>query len=173
MSRSPTLLDLRELPLSQGQRIRRTFDVPLAAVVLGGETYQVVMGPGGVEVEVERVSGGFLLNVAFSASVYGPCFRCLREVKVDVSPEQKEFIPLKTQEWSPEDISPFVKDLVVDVAGLAREALILDLPLKILCSEDCPGLCPTCGKRAHEGACEDAEERVDPRWAKLKDLHLE
>ena len=65
------------------------------------------------------------------------------------------------------------KDLVVDVAGLAREALILGLPAQILCREDCPGLCPTCGQDLHSGTCSCQAVPSDPRWERLKDLRLD
>lgn len=173
MSKRATSIDLAELPLNQGQRLVRVLDVQLEPVVLGGQTYQVLVGAEGVEAEVERISGGFMVRLRFPASVYGPCFRCLREVKVEVDAQQEEFVPSRTADWSSEDVSPFVKDLVVDVAGLAREALILGLPSKILCSEECAGLCPSCGGEMHEGSCEGGGHMPDPRWAKLQDLHLE
>lgn len=173
MSKRAGWIDLAELPLNQGQRLLRVVDVHLEPVLLAGQTYQVLVGAEGVEVEVERISGGFMVRLRFSASVYGPCFRCLRDVKLEVDAQQEEFVPSRTAEWSPEDVSPFVKDLVVDVAGLAREALILGLPLKILCSEECAGLCPGCGREPHDGPCQEGPHVPDPRWAKLQDLHLE
>ncbi len=173
MSQRATSIDLAELPLNQGQRMVCALDVPLEPVLLAGQAYQVLADADRVEIEVERISGGFLVRLRLSASVYGPCFRCLREVKLEVNAEQEEFIPLRPAEWSPEDLSPFVKDLLLDVAGLARETLVLGLPVKILCAEGCAGLCPTCGGEVHDGPCREGEQPPDPRWAKLQDLHLE
>ena len=55
----------------------------------------------------------------------------------------------------------------VDLEPLARESLILDLPLAPLCRDDCRGLCPTCGADLNQGACDCPVETVDPRWAAL------
>ena len=51
-----------------------------------------------------------------------------------------------------------------------REQVLLDLPLKVMCREDCKGLCPHCGKNLNEGECSCAEPLEDPRWSALKDI---
>jgi uncharacterized protein len=59
---------------------------------------------------------------------------------------------------------------VVDLNNLIREALILSLPLKPLCDEDCKGLCPNCGVNLNEESCDCQNEESDERWEGLKDL---
>src|SRR6202167_2910158 len=51
-----------------------------------------------------------------------------------------------------------------------REQLLLALPLKTLCREDCKGLCPQCGKNLNELQCSCVDEIEDPRWSALKDI---
>jgi uncharacterized protein len=51
-----------------------------------------------------------------------------------------------------------------------REQVLLAVPLKALCREDCKGLCPHCGKNWNEGACSCAARVEDPRWDALKDI---
>jgi uncharacterized protein len=51
-----------------------------------------------------------------------------------------------------------------------REQVLLAIPLKAICREDCKGLCPHCGKNLNEGACACSDEVEDPRWAALKDI---
>ena len=53
---------------------------------------------------------------------------------------------------------------------LVEEDLLLDQPTKILCREECKGLCPHCGKDLNEGPCACHPETVDPRLAILKEL---
>ena len=55
----------------------------------------------------------------------------------------------------------------MDVAGLARETLVLALPVKVLCDEPCAGLCPTCGAAADSLACACSARVLDERWAGL------
>ncbi len=61
-------------------------------------------------------------------------------------------------------------DFCVDISEPVRQALILAVPLKPLCSEDCRGLCPSCGANLNERSCNCNRERIDARWEGLKDL---
>src|SRR5215469_6251135 len=51
-----------------------------------------------------------------------------------------------------------------------REQTLLAVPLKVLCREDCKGLCPTCGKNRNVELCACAATTGDPRWEALKDI---
>jgi uncharacterized protein len=51
-----------------------------------------------------------------------------------------------------------------------REQVLLAVPLKVICREDCKGLCPTCGKNRNNELCSCAAPAGDPRWEALKDL---
>jgi uncharacterized protein len=51
-----------------------------------------------------------------------------------------------------------------------REQVLLALPLKSLCREDCKGMCPLCGKNLNEVQCSCVDEVEDPRWAALKEI---
>jgi len=51
-----------------------------------------------------------------------------------------------------------------------REQVLLAVPLKTICREDCKGLCPHCGKNLNEVQCSCATEKNDQRWEALKDI---
>jgi uncharacterized protein len=51
-----------------------------------------------------------------------------------------------------------------------REQILLALPAKILCKEDCKGLCPECGRNRNTDPCDCAATSVDPRWASLQTI---
>ena len=51
-----------------------------------------------------------------------------------------------------------------------REQLLLALPLRAVCREDCKGLCSQCGQNLNQAQCNCAEPVEDPRWAALKDI---
>jgi len=51
-----------------------------------------------------------------------------------------------------------------------REQVLLALPLKAICREDCKGLCPQCGKNLNQEQCSCSTEVEDPRWAALKEV---
>ena len=58
----------------------------------------------------------------------------------------------------------------VELDELLREDVLLDLPGKFLCREDCKGLCPRCGKNLNQGDCGCPKQEVDPRLAALQAL---
>jgi uncharacterized protein len=53
---------------------------------------------------------------------------------------------------------------------VVREQVLLALPLRVICREDCKGLCPHCGKNLNVEQCHCAEPMEDPRWSALKDI---
>ncbi len=61
-------------------------------------------------------------------------------------------------------------DGFLDVDELIREMILLEFPTKILCDEDCPGLCEKCGKPRREGGCACRTQEIDPRLAILQKL---
>jgi uncharacterized protein len=172
MLQSPPKLDLRQLDLKGGERTERFVRFEPEPVFLGGLEYRAGLRDDGAQVLVERLTGGYLVTVSLAGTVYGPCQRCLQEVALPVEAQQQEFVPTHPEQWEKEEISPFINDLVVDVPGLAREALVLALPEKLLCRPDCPGLCPHCGLARGDGSCDCEEDVSDPRWEKLRHLSL-
>lgn len=64
----------------------------------------------------------------------------------------------------------FPDDKKLDLVAPAEEELMLELPSKTLCREDCAGLCPKCGKNLNEGKCSCPEHEGDPRLQILKTL---
>lgn len=171
MDTSPLHVDLNDLPLRTGESWEHTYLLEMAPVVLGGVPYDVLI-PDGVTLVVERVAGGFLVRVGFVATVYGPCERCLRETPLQVEAEEEEFVPTAKDGWEESEFSEFIVDMVVDVKGLAREALVLALPAQIVCDAECRGLCPRCGKDLNLGPCGCEPADIDERWSSLKDLKL-
>jgi uncharacterized protein len=106
------------------------------------------------------------------------CDRCLKFVSVPVTAEfSVQYVTPETYAASPTveleetDMSVSVFDGEgIDVDELVSEQLLLALPSRILCTEDCKGLCPECGndRNLKDCACDSAE--VDPRWGALREL---
>jgi uncharacterized protein len=97
--------------------------------------------------------------------------RCLEEAGRTVLVDAREV----DQPGGGEELeSPYVSGEELDLHAWARDALVLALPVQIVCREDCLGLCPVCGENLNEAGPEHAHERTpDPRWAKLRELRLE
>lgn len=145
-------LDLDDLCLGGGDRHQSVHAVDVAPIALGGAEYRVLI-PNGVAIAVDRVAGGYLVKVSTDAKVYGPCARCLSEADVELRAEEQEFAPTAGGTWDEADVSPFIEELVVDIEGIAREAVILALPDQVLCAPTCKGLCAQCGRDLNLGDC--------------------
>jgi uncharacterized protein len=169
--------DLAAMRLSPGEGRRLRLDVPIEPLVLGSETYTAEptdRSSAGVPVEldVSRMAGvGYALRLRFDATLTGPCMRCLQGAAPVVEVEAWEVDrPGGGEELS----SPYVREEMLDLAAWTRDAFALAVPVKVLCKEDCAGLCPVCAADLNVAGPEHRHEtEPDPRWAKLRELKLE
>jgi uncharacterized protein len=165
-------LDLAGLRLTAGEGRRLELEVPIELLMLGGQSYEV--GPSRVPVVLElsrMTGGGYALRLRFAATLEGPCMRCLKDARPSVEVEAREV----DRPGAGEELdSPYVQDETLDLAAWARDAFVLALPTKVLCREDCAGLCPVCAADLNEeGPDHHHASSPDPRWAKLRELKLE
>lgn len=112
-------------------------------------------------------------DVNFSANL--TCDRCITEFERSFSEHFQNiyFIVYESDEASADNsgihyLSP--KDDKIDLSEDVTEILKLSLPMKILCSDECKGLCPVCGKDLNESECDCNTEVENPVWEKLKEL---
>ena len=100
---------------------------------------------------------------------HGRCDRCLSafDKTYDVP---LEHILVATLEDEENDDYILLDQYQLDLADLTMADILLELPYKNLCREDCRGLCPMCGKNLNEGLCGCSHKSVDPRLAVLGQL---
>jgi uncharacterized protein len=116
------------------------------------------------------VSAGVVQLKARATFVFnGRCDRCLGafERAYDVP---LEHILVATLEDEENDEYILLDQYQLDLADLTLADILLELPYKSLCREDCRGLCPMCGKNLNEGLCGCTHKSVDPRLAVLGQL---
>lgn len=97
------------------------------------------------------------------------CARCLAPVEGMYRVELERLVAAPgtlSQEQIDDNVDKYVliEGTSLDPDGEVRDEMIMDFPTKVLCSEDCPGLCPRCGKPRREGKCNCPEKERDPRW---------
>jgi uncharacterized protein len=164
-----TTFNLRWLKLRPGEVYRDEQEIQLDPVVLGGQRYLVVPGTAKAEFTATRASTGTVFELRFTVRLHGPCYRCTADAVVERTISAREY-----QAESPGEVeelrTPYVTDGRLDLSAWARDALVLDLPDKILCREDCAGLCPVCGVDLNLEPHEHEDTSPDPRWAALAEL---
>ena len=129
--------------------------------------------------EIQRLNNDFIINGIIEGSWSVQCARCLDLFDLNassnfrihlkhrvLSEDNSEFEGFENEHL---DESTFSGD-IINLSDIIREQMILQLPIKPLCSEDCKGLCPICGINLNHGDCDCDKEKIDPRLSKLKDL---
>ena len=89
-----------------------------------------------------------------------PCARCLKPVKTGLSVSISRMV--NGQDYTDEegDEVTFLEGDRLDLDRLTEECLLEEIPIRVLCKEDCKGLCPVCGKDLNEGPCGCEQEEA-------------
>ena len=162
--------DVGRLGLSSGEGRRLDLDVPVDAFEFGGQRYEVEGGTVGARFDVSHTVHGYAFRLRFGAELDGPCVRCLEAADHAVEVDAREI----DQPGGGDDLSsPYFDEGHLDVHAWARDALALALPAKIVCRDDCAGLCAVCGENLNRAPDHAHEREPDPRWAALRELKLD
>ena len=143
------------------------FEVP------DGVSHDDVTFPRPVRVDGRVTDSGGYVEMTCRADVdYSTfCARCLKPVDGTLSLDWSAGVAVSgTLESDDTDDYVFAENGRVDVLTPLVEQIILEFPSKVLCSGDCRGLCPKCGKDLNEGECSCPKKEPDPRWAPLAKL---
>ena len=135
----------------------------------------------GIEFESDaHVTGTLTDNAGYMRLVlkaqlkyHGECARCLAPVVGVFSLDFERTVAsegMLTDEQIEDNVDEYVllSGNELDIDEQLREEILLCFPQKLLCSEDCPGLCPKCGKPKRDGDCGCPDKEIDPRLAILK-----
>jgi uncharacterized protein len=169
-ARSPYVIDVRVLGRRPGSMREYRRSVP-APAGLGLDIIGVPQGaPLAVDVRLESVIEGVLVTGTVSGPLAGECGRCLGPVTDELTVEVCELFAYPdsaTEATTEQDEVHRLKNDLLDVEPVVRDAVVLALPWTPLCRPDCAGLCPTCGERLDDLPPGHAHETLDPRWAAL------
>ena len=163
-----TSFSLRQVKLRPGEQYRDELEVELSPLDYGGQRYLPVPATVPAAFEITRANTGTVFSLAFTARLFGPCYRCLGDAVLEVPIHAREY-----QAQAPEDDdmrTPYLEGDNLDVSAWGRDAVALALPVKILCGPECAGLCPVCGKNLNEEPHEHEEPTAESRWAALEAL---
>ena len=129
------------------------------------------VGPVSVAGTLEDVRGEYLFRGTVSGAHRRTCDRCLQPVEAPFSVEvlwvfreeagDDEYAAAQDDEENTEECAPRVGGVEggkLDLAPLTWEETVLAVPTKVVCREDCAGLCPGCGANLNQGACQCPEK---------------
>ena len=119
---------------------------------------------------VRNTAGVLVMTGRITTTIHGVCDRCASDFDRDVEiPIDVVLVTeLSNEENEDEWVFPLEGDSA-DLDDIVRTVFVLNLDSKLLCKEDCSGLCHRCGKNLNEGPC-NCQKELDPRFAALKQL---
>lgn len=171
-------VNIADLKAEAGLHKRVPLEITPEPIEMGGDRIEF-SGPFTGEAEIWNTGDRLFVEAKVSGEATVACSRCLTPVRLPLDVDfDEEFIegtpaaPVAEEEESPEEraVSYFEGD-EIDLTDPLRENIVLALPMKPLCKDDCAGLCPSCGKNLNEGPCDCAGDAdVDPRLSVLQNL---
>ena len=99
-----------------------------------------------------------------------PCDRCLESVPVEFELTFTKNIDLDDEQIDELDEKNYIDGYHLDVDKLLYNEILIGWPMKILCSEDCKGICNTCGQNLNKGTCNCEDTSLDPRMSVIRDV---
>lgn len=136
-------------------------------------------GEADFEVLISKVNDDELvLNLDIDYEFKKPCDRCLKEVtnydSIEYSGNLVNNIPFEDDPYFDEEADYILmENEEIAICKLVKELIILSIPMKNLCDEDCKGLCPKCGQDLNKGQCDCDTDDVDIRFSVLKDFKID
>jgi uncharacterized protein len=153
----------------------RSYEVREVVSIAGGDS--LVEG----EVSLVRTDRGILAKAALNTEVEVTCSRCLSLVNCRLTLNiAEEYFPIidavsGTPLSLPEEPGCFTIDEhhMFDLTEAVRQYVLLAIPMKPLCREDCAGLCPACGRNLNQGPCGCLPQKASLGRSKLNKLTLQ
>ena len=167
------LINLSDVLSDQHKTVEETVPLTMDVIRLKSGKYPVAESEP-VHVRVEHVRDKELLIQADARlTVIIPCDRCLDDVKHEfvINSTKHVDLGLSDAELTEElDESNFIDGYHLDVDKLLYNEILSEWPEKVLCREDCKGLCKVCGQNLNAGSCDCEEPGLDPRMSVVRDL---
>jgi len=115
---------------------------------------------------LENINGVLRVVGSLKAEYKNTCSRCLENLKGGLSLDIHESI---VEDGSDDDPDVYTyKDGIADIGRIAQDNIILNMPMRLICSEDCKGLCPLCGVNLNVSQCDCGKDHFDSRFSKLE-----
>jgi len=161
------ILELKKLFITEGYSIPIDFLLDLSDIEFA--FVKPLKKPISIKGEAANKAGVITLSMHYSVCYEAPCDRCGTEVANEFSFDTS-YILATTKQSEENDEIILVTDTEFNLDELCRSDVLLHIPMKHLCREDCLGLCVNCGKNLNEGDCGCNKKQIDPRLEALAKL---
>ena len=161
-------LGLSQIIDRPGESVSYSAVVDLSDLQYG--TCNPVTEPVKAEGTVRNTAGVLVMKGMITTCIHGICDRCAAEFdrEMEIPIDAVLVTELANEENEDEWVFTLEGDSA-DLEDIVRTVFVLNMDSKLLCSDDCKGLCCRCGKNLNDGPC-SCEKEIDPRLAALKQL---
>lgn len=157
--------------LTSGKEEKINKKLPIKKFKFGNREYEIQDGIN-IELDITKISSKeILLEGIISATLLLSCDRCNEPVSYDFNSNFSKEIKLLNSIESEEE--SYIDGYNLDFEKFVFNEIYINFPMKILCEEDCKGICKQCGFNLNLQSCECEDDNIDPRLAGLKDLFNE
>lgn len=118
--------------------------------------------------KIRNYSGYILLTAAIHLKAKVICARCASDFETEFSYETEQKLTDKLENKENDEFI-LVENGQFDLSEYVNSSILLELPTRFLCSEDCKGLCPKCGHNLNKSPCSCDTREIDPRLAVLSE----
>ena len=162
-------IHLSDISSSEGMRIQKTAEFGMDTITFQSGSFPV-LAKEPIELTITNTGDRNLeIRGTGKITVGIPCDRCLEEIPLEI--ERKLDMKLTDEDRVNDlDESSYLTGMDLDVDQLVYLEVLMSWPLKVLCREDCKGICSQCGKNLNDGPCGCVEEPKDPRMAAISDI---
>lgn len=124
------------------------------------------LSPVKVKGTVTNIKGDFHVEGEGTTVVQMSCSRCLKPVDVNIEFDVDEIFSNTGKE---EEAETFTGS-TIELSSVVKKCILFSLPMKVVCDEDCKGLCPVCGMDLNEGDCGCDTAYINPKFESLRSL---
>ncbi len=161
------ILDLKKAFITEGYSAPIEFSLDLSDIDFSGVF--PLKKPISVSGQVFNKAGVVLLSIHCKACYEAPCDRCGEFCEESIAVDNEYILATEIENEENDDII-LVSDMKLNLAELCRTDVLLHIPMKHLCRQDCKGVCAQCGTNLNNNECKCVTEEIDPRLAALADL---
>jgi len=169
------LLNLSDVLSEQHKPLDQMVPVEMETIEIGSQSFPIVDSEL-AHIQVEHVKDRELyIQVQGKVSVNIPCDRCLEDVRCDIDLDFEKRVDLgRTDAELIEglDESNFIDGYHLDADQLIFNGVVSEWPMKVLCSDDCKGICSVCGCNLNEGSCDCEDPGLDPRMSVIREVFM-
>ena len=121
-----------------------------------------------IKIKGKAINNGNVVDAkgTFSILFEVQCSRCLEVFEHFLNVDFEETFSKSVND---EEFYPIIEDIMI-LDDMVIDNLILSMPIRLLCNDECKGLCPNCGVNLNKVDCDCEKETVNPKFAVLKDL---